>query len=45
MKKLLAIVVGVSALASVRTANAVPVVPNFTPGLNDLKHRNYQYGN
>ena len=32
MKKLLAIVVGVSALASVRTANAVPVVPNFTQG-------------
>ena len=32
MKRLLAIVVGVSALASVRTANAVPVVPNFTQG-------------
>ena len=32
MKKILAIVVGVSALASVRTANAVPVVPNFTQG-------------
>ena len=32
MKRLLAIVVGVSALASARTANAVPVVPNFTQG-------------
>ena len=32
MRRLLAIVVGVSALASVRTANAVPVVPNFTQG-------------
>ena len=32
MKRVLAIVVGVSALASVRTANAVPVVPNFTQG-------------
>ena len=32
MRRLLAIVVGVSALASVRTAIAVPVVPNFTQG-------------
>ena len=32
MRRLLAIVVGVSALASARTANAVPVVPNFTQG-------------
>ena len=32
MKRLLAIVVGVSALASARTAIAVPVVPNFTQG-------------
>jgi len=32
MKRLLAIVVGVSALASARTVNAVPVVPNFTQG-------------
>ena len=32
MRRLLAIVVGVSALANVRTANAVPVVPNFTQG-------------
>ena len=32
MKKMHAIVVGVSAIASVRTANAVPVVPNFTQG-------------
>ena len=32
MRRLLAIVVGVSALASVRTVNAVPVVPNFTQG-------------
>ena len=30
MKRLLAIVVGVSALASARTVNAVRVVPNFT---------------
>ena len=32
MKRLLAIIVGVSALVSVRTVNAVPVVPNFTQG-------------
>ena len=32
MRRVFAIVVGVSALASVRTANAVPVVPNFTQG-------------
>ena len=32
MRRILAIVVGVSALASARTANAVPVVPNFTQG-------------
>ena len=32
MKRVLAIVVGVSALASARTVNAVPVVPNFTQG-------------
>ena len=32
MRRLLAIVVGVSALASARTVNAVPVVPNFTQG-------------
>ena len=32
MKRVLAIVVGVSALVSARTVNAVPVVPNFTQG-------------
>ena len=32
IKKKLAMVVVASALASVRTANAVPVVPNFTQG-------------
>ena len=32
MKKYLVLIVGVSVLASVRTAIAVPVVPNFTQG-------------
>ena len=32
MRRVFAIVVGVSALASARTVNAVPVVPNFTQG-------------
>ena len=32
IKKRLAMVVGVSALVNVQTANAVPVVPNFTQG-------------
>ena len=32
MRKVFAIVVGVTVLASARTVNAVPVVPNFTQG-------------
>ena len=32
MKKYLVLIVGVSVLASARTAIAVPVVPNFTQG-------------
>ena len=32
MKKYLVLIVGVSVLASARTATAVPVVPNFTQG-------------
>ena len=32
MKRVFAIVVGAAVLANVRTANAVPVVPNFTQG-------------
>ena len=32
MKRIFAMVVGAAVLANVRTANAVPVVPNFTQG-------------
>ena len=32
MKRVFAMVVGAAVLANVRTANAVPVVPNFTQG-------------
>ncbi len=42
MRKVFAIVVGATVLASARTVNAVPVVPNFTQGsntgLDDLKY-------